>query len=427
MRNVFSNSISISWAGVLLAFAFFVTTEATGQQTERRKNVPPSRLAVDTVTVKKLGRLHGVVLDEDAKAVSIVVRRAWLEKSFPEFAKAHFATEEKALAQDREKIKQRLESWRNEYERDDRQVIDSFVDDNVKLLGLDEPADISKLRFTIVKLDRKVVRRTFRQEKDKHRLASISWSENIDDVETTRATALKQRLEEKNVDIGSYQLTLADEIPIWLESDEDWEVRKSLMEFGLLSRVEFQGSGGLFLRRGDLKAGVAGNAGDAINAMLQGGGLGLPQFQNRNTGLKRDDNAWLKPMIEAAEKEKRRCFSVAKMTQGQTVTVEMRLYHKVAGNQWVPLAAFSNSESVAQQSADDVEDVARDPNVTRVMEMANQLGVVDQSMLEMALKNGAATKKALNKSMGELDEFVKQYSFEIDHPPIDIPLIKQQR
>ena len=417
MRNVFSNSNFISRAVVLLAFTVFVTTEASGQQ----KSVPPSRLTVDTVMVKKLGRLHGVVLDEDAKAVSIVVRRAWLEKSFPEFAKEHFATEEKTLAQDREKIKQRLESWRNEYDKDDRRVIDSFVDENLKLLGLDEPGENSRLPFTIVKLDPKLVRQTYRQGQDKHRLASIGWSENIEDVETISVTVLKKKIEKQVGDTKNYVLTLGDKIPIWLESDEDWEVRKSLMEFGLLSRVEFQGSGKLFLRRG-----LGFGADGAMREMMHGGALfmALPEFQNPINALNRNDKAWMKPMIEAAKQQKRRCFSVAKLTQGQTVNVEIRIYHQVAGNQWVPLAAFSNSESVAQQSPDDVNDIAQDPNVTSVIKMAIHLGAVDPSNFQTALKCGAATKKALSKSMGELDEFIKRYSFEIDYPPIEIPLMK---
>lgn len=430
MRNFFYNSISVSGASVLLAFGFLLTAEAAGQQ---KKGVEPDRLAVDTVSVRKLGRLYGIVLEENAGTVSIVVRRNWLEKSFPEFAKEHFAKEEKTIASDRDKLKQRLDAWQSEYENDDRKVIDDFVDENVKMLRLDEPVDLSKLQFTIVNLDRKLVRRTFTQGQDRHLLAGIGWSENIDDVETTNANILKRRIEAQKIDIANYDLTLGSQIPMSLESDEAWESRKSLIEFGLLSRVEYQGSNGLFLRRGaDLEAG------DALKSILRGGGLaglggvggfshidrlgkelGLPEFQDRNLGRQSDENAWMKPMIEAAEKEKRRCFSVAKMTQGKNVTVEMQLFHKVANDRWVPLVTFSNSESVAQQSTDDINVVAQDPNVTRVVEMMKKLGISDTSMLEMALKSGSATKKALSRSMTGLDEFVEQYSFEIDNPPIE--------
>ena len=429
MSNVFYNSTSVSRASILLAFVFLLTTEAIGQQ----KGVEPNRLAVDTVSIRKLGRIHGIVLDENATSISIVVRRTWLEKSFPDFAKEHFANEEKTIVSDRQTLKRRLESWQGNYENEDRKVINDFVDENVKLLGLNETVDLSKLQFTIVKLDPKLVRRTFRQGQERHLLAGIAWSEKIENVETTNASALKRMLEKQEVDIEKYDLSLGSEIPMSLESDEDWESRKSLMEFGLLSRVEYQGSNGLFLRRGaDL------NAGDALNAMLQGGGLGglggvggfshvdrlgkelgLPEFQDRNRKGQRDENAWLKPMIETAEKENRRCFSVSKMTQGQTVTIEMQLYHKVANNQWVPLATFTNSESIANQTQDDIDIVAQDPNVSKVMKMAGQLGFADPSILEMALKSGSATKKALSKSMSELDEFVEQYSFEVDNPPIE--------
>lgn len=124
-------------------------------------------------------------------------------------------------------------------------------------------------------------------------------------------------------------------------------------------------------------------------------------------------------MIEAAEKENRRTFSVAKMTQGDTVTVDMQLYFKAADQRWYPLASFSNSARVDEQSTDDVEQVQQDPNVSKALNVMKQLGIADSGLIDKALKSGAATKQALEASMSDLDEYVQRYSFEIDNPPVE--------
>jgi len=382
MRNFFfPNFISCAGASVLLAFAIWCPGNAVAQQ---NGGVEPKRLAVDVVSVKKLGRLHGIVMKEDRQSVSIVVRRAWLEKTLPDFWKEHAASEEAALKKDRETLKQRMESWREDYEGNDRKVIDGFLDDNTKLLNLDAPIDVSDLEFTVVNVDRKLVRRTFTQTQDRHHLAGVAWSERVEGVETTNASVLKRKLEQREVEIEGYELKLGNEIATTLESDQQWEARKALIEFGLLSRVEYQGTNGIFMPRG---ANV--DPGEAMKALMQGGlgglsqidqlgkELGLPEFQDKNRGRTRDHQRWL------------------------------------------PLASFSNSASVEQQSTDDVDLVEQDPNVARVLDIAKQFGVADEKTLKMALRGGAATKKALEKSMTEMDEFVQEYSFEIDNPPVE--------
>ena len=62
----------------------------------------------------------------------------------------------------------------------------------------------------------------------------------------------------------------------------------------------------------------------------------------------------------------------------------------------------------------------QDPQVAKMLEMLNQFGAaVDPSIMDQALRSGVATKKALEKSMEQLDELVDEYSHEIDNPPID--------
>jgi hypothetical protein len=356
----------------------------------------------------------------------MVVRRAWLQKQYPEFWQEHLKSETKAFEVNRNKLVARIEEWKKDYDGDDAEVIGDFLDNNVKLLGLNEAVDPSKFAFTVLNLSSERIRRPWIQSPDRHRLAGIAWSENIDGVETANASVLKRELEKRNVDLDGYSLKLGNEMPPMLESDTDWEARKALIEFALLERVEYQGTGEMFFRRGENA-----NPMQAMQAMMQNGGLGgfsqidklgrelgLPEFQNRKSNENSD--AWIKPMIEAAEKANRRSFSVSRMEPGDPVKVETSLYYKAMDGRWYPLATFANSERLRDQSADELDALKEDPQVARVMDIAKQFGLADPSLLDQAIRNGAATRKALEKSMSDLETYVEQYSFEIDNPPIEI-------
>ena len=425
MKNTISNLSSTWKASVLLVFFVFIPGVSTAQRNPA--SVEPKKLAVEVVSVRNVGRLHGIVLDQNQHSISIVVRREWLKQKLPKFWKLHAASEGKELEEDAAKVKQRIKTWREEYDGDDAVLIDEFLDDNEKLLGLDNPVDVGKMKFTIVTLDREEVRKIYRQSAERRQLVGIGWSENIENVETTNATVLKRKLENKEVNIAGYQLQLGNEMPPVFESSDKWFARKALVEFALLSRVEYQGTGTMFFRRGTtpdpaqaIKAMMGGGFGGMSQIEQLGRELGLPEFQDRSE-RKNEKAAWLKPMIETAKKENRRCFSVSKLTQGETVSVRTSLYFEALDGRWYPLAEFASSERLADQSTDDLDLLKDDPQISQAMKLIEQLGIGDTSVIDKAMRSGAATKRALEKSMAELDEFVDRYSFEIDNPPIEVP------
>ena len=107
------------------------------------------------------------------------------------------------------------------------------------------------------------------------------------------------------------------------------------------------------------------------------------------------------------------------MEQGQTVKVKTKLYFRALDTRWYPIKEFSNSERLSDQKTEEIEGVKQDPQIAKMLKLMNQLGTgVDASILDQAMRSGVATRKALAKSMSELDEFVDQYSFEIDNPPV---------
>ncbi len=408
----------------LVVFLLILLATAASETTAQQKRTPvePKRLAVDVVAVRGLGRLRGIILRQAADSVSIVVRRKWVEKAHPVFWKEYIEVEAKALEASRETLKRRIAQWRAEHDGDDGIVINELLDENEKLLGLDKPIDVSNFKYAIVTVEGDKKGRVYAQTEERHRLAGIGWSENIADVETLTATVLKRRIEKQKIDIPAYELTLGNEMPPMPDSDEEWEARKALVEFSLLSRLEYQGVGEAMIRRGDEADPL-----QALQGMLQGGGfsqidqlgkdLGLPEFKDRRT--KAQKNAWLTRIIRTAEKEGRRSFSVSRLTQGETVSVTTTLYFKALDSKWYPLKEFKSSQKLRDQTTEEVEQIMQDPQVARVVEMAKQFGAGGQGLLEKAMRSGVATKKALSKTTSELDEFVESYSYEIDFPPIE--------
>ncbi len=423
MGIAFSRSFLLPPAMVCLAAVLLASCAWPSVAQQNSNSLDPKRLAVDVVSVRGVGRLHGIVLEQDPETLSIVVRRKWLEDKHPDFFKEHLETERKAFTEGREKLKQRIAQWRTERAGQDGKVIADFLNDNEKMLGLDKPLDASQFEFTIVFVDNDAKRNVYVQSKGRHQLVGIGWSEKVDGLESMTATVLKREIQNQKIDIDTYQIKLGNQMPPLLESDEKWAARKALIEFAMLPRLEYQGVGEMFIRRG-----ADANPMQALQGMLQGGGgfsqieqlgkeLGLPEFKDRRSDSEK--NAWLERMIRTAEKEGHRSFSVSKLEQGDTVSVTTTLYFKAFDDEWYPLKEFAASERLRDQNTEDVEQVMQDPQVARVIEMAKQFGVNNQGMLEKAMRSGVATKKALDKTMSELDQFVESYSFEIDNPPIE--------
>ena len=58
------------------------------------------------------------------------------------------------------------------------------------------------------------------------------------------------------------------------------------------------------------------------------------------------------------------------------------------------------------------------PQIRQMMDMTKQLGLAGGGTLDLAMRNGVATQKALNNTMSEMDQFVEGYSQSTDGPPV---------
>ena len=126
MKTAHSILNPIIKASVLLAFFFLSPAFADAWQ--KPKSVDAKKLAVDVVSVRKVGRLCGIILNQNQEGVSIVVRREWLKQTHPEFWKTHLDAESEQIEAGRDRIKKRIADWREEYKGDDAVAIGEFLD-----------------------------------------------------------------------------------------------------------------------------------------------------------------------------------------------------------------------------------------------------------------------------------------------------------
>jgi len=93
-----------------------------------------------------------------------------------------------------------------------------------------------------VDIDASKVRKLYAKTEAQRHLAGIGWSLKMDNVESLATSVLQRRLKEQKVDIENHKVDLSEQLPAMMDSDDEWETRKSLVEFALLPRLEYQGS-----------------------------------------------------------------------------------------------------------------------------------------------------------------------------------------
>ncbi len=404
-----------------LVIALLATGSATGQ-----KKPNPAKTAVDVVSVKGLGKLSGFILSQSNEKLVLAVRRQWLAKTHNDFYKKHLDAEKASSGSISARRRERLEAWKKEKQNLDIDgFLADFIDGALRAEPKDPP-DPTTLDFTIVELGTTQIRKVYAKTENQRQLAGIGWSLKMDSVESLSASALARRLKKRNIDIEHHNVNLADQLPVTLEFDEQWAIRKSLVEFALLPRLEFQGSGSTYFRRG-----AEVNPLQLIGPMLQGesgfgfGGdvgamgkeLGLPEFKNFPSREEKTTSA-IDRMIRTAEKENRSAFSATTLDQGRFVKVTTDLYLKGSDGKWKVFRSFSTSEDPSDQPQEDIDALLDQPQIKRIADLSKQFGLGGGGTMDQAVRNGVATQKALDQVMTKMDRYVDEFSQSVDSPSI---------
>ena len=186
-------------------------------------------------------------------------------------------------------------------------------------------------------------------------------------------------------------------------------MRRALLEHAYGQPLEFQAATGIGLVTGLPKMDLG--AGD-LNRMLGQ----LMGRLNDNAARK----STLDQAIEAARSRHARGFVLKELeTEGLGLpkAVRLRFVVRMPGGRW--RSVFDLRKKIPRGEPGRADELARDPQVRRVLEMARGFGLqIEDGLLKQALQAGAGVEKALKAASAQFLHIQQTYANSVDRPLI---------
>ena len=404
----------------ILVFALLFTSASAHSQLPQ---IAESRLGVDSVKLESGKRLYGFVLQQRPdRSLLFATDRNWLKQTHPSLLEEFSKLEgEKIKAASQQRVA-RIETWLAE-RPDDRGLV-SFLDHELARSedALKEPLDQKK--FIAVELTPTTYRELNIQPADRRKIAGLAFQHELESVTTSPVSQLKKRLIEAGVDVESEAVELSQHVTsIVNESDKQWAARKAIVEHLLRKPIEFQGTGTTFIRNSDkpdpaaLIAQLMGSSVGSDPISQLGAELGLPEFKRPEA----KGDSWWRASAKEAEKDGFRGFTIVRLEQNSfnpVVRVESYFFAMERPGVWFQVAKFVGTANANEQNANHIKSIQDDPQVKSVLDTLQGLGLGNQTMIDQALRHGAATQQALQDASGQLNAFISSNARELDSPPL---------
>lgn len=399
--------------------------------------------AVDMVTLVDGKQFLGMFARPPEKDISgestltLYVARDWLRKHQPAYYRKLTAGEGKQRRAALEQYAQRLQKWREQ--RPEPKLLHDViqrslrdVESQLQNQAAFNEADASQL--CIVELPAKQVKRWQAQPQNVRRLLALAWEARVQSAEDLPAGELSERLKQQYIDVEHGEPDLSDRFGLVPLTPRQWAAQVALIEFEILGKPRFQGTGGTLLVAdssanqlplADLVGGLLQDQlGDALGDLLN------PQpGENRPSAKPKQQAAIEKALASAAEKKATgaRITYLEQDLKRRRVTVTDTFYALMPEGAWQSIWQHSTTISTQGDQAQDTEALAADPQVAEIMETIKGLGLdANQDLLKSALSFGAATQKAMRETEREFAAFLRCHTRRLMGPPIVVPEPKAQ-
>jgi hypothetical protein len=205
---------------------------------------PPARdpgAAADIVTLTSGKVIRGEIVEQAHRSlVTMIVRREWAERALPELLKAWEKDEEATTGRARSLRIERLEAWKRDRAghggAGDR--IGGWIDR--ELARLNEKENGPRTPLVIVQVGKSEIRDVTEGVKGKERLVRLGWQCKFPDTETMTVDELTIALEERGFDLAKQApVKIDDLLPLTLESDNQWLLRRAATEVTYDAGVRF--------------------------------------------------------------------------------------------------------------------------------------------------------------------------------------------
>jgi hypothetical protein len=398
---------------------------------------PPVAIAdrtVDMVALVGGEQVLGMFVAPPADGlITLYVSREWLQKRQPALYRKVTAGEDDRRKQALKQYIERLEDWRNR--RAEPKLLSNFIERSLRdvesrLRALDDPDRKSEpSQLVIVELPAAQVRRHFAQPQTVRRLLALAWEARLANAEELSLAAITEQLKEQGVEVGHATPDLSDRFDIVPLNDRQWAAKVALIEFEILGKPHFQGTGGVLLR--DDGDGARPPLGELVSGMIQdqlGDALGdllNPQPGVGGAGATSKQRAAVDKALASAGDDKATGVRITYLDQSlanRRVTVSDTFYARMPDKRWQ--AIWQQSSSVGTDGGKDLgeEEIAADPQVAEILKTLKGLGLdANNDLLKSALRFGGATQKAMQATEREFADFLLAQTRRLIGPPVLVP------
>jgi hypothetical protein len=441
--NSFSHSIATGlnlWTPVtvLIVLVYSISPLQAQLPSSSKKS-----LAVDEVITIDGKRFYGIILgNSNRDGLTMMVRRSWLDKTHPEFYQVHLKEESEKETEAMSNHLFRLEAWWKS--RKENAELVTFVDREMARIENERESkqknQNAELKpFTLLNFPATELRKVYQQTRDRHQLAGVAWKHNIDRVTTRSIKAIQRDLESKKVDWKKETFDLSDKLTISQEQSEtQWRTRVALIEYQLCQPLDFQGTGSMLVRiepnqpnlmPGDINTLMSqlmnSKMPSDLNDLLSGNPLfkGLGISDNSKSNKSKPESDWWQNAAKIAESEKINGFSTARVVgemSGSDARVELCFFAQIKPGQWKQVITFESHASHNDVDGAEVDRINNDPQIKGLLDITRGLGIGSTDMIDKAVRHGAATKIALDKSRDKFYQFLEKHVKRSDSPPLPI-------
>jgi hypothetical protein len=393
--------------------------------------------AVDMVTLVGGEQLLGAFASPPADGlVTVYVSRDWLRKRQPALYRKLTADEDQRRKLALTQYVDRLEAWRER--RTEPKLLNHFIERSIRdiqsqLRALDDPDRKSEFsQLVTVELPTVQVRRHFAQSQSARRLLGLAWEARLANAEELSVAAIAEQLKAQDVDVDQAMPDLSDRFDLVPLSDRQWAAKVALIEFKILGKPHFQGTGGVLLRddgdgaRPPLSELVSGMIQDQLGDAL--GDLLNPQPGRGDAGPKAKQQAAIDKALAAARDEGStgvRITYLDQSLQNRRVTVSDTFYARLPNDNWQPIWQFSTSVGIGDAKEVGEDKIAADPQVAEILTALKALGLdANNDLLKSALRFGAATQQAMQETELQFADYLLAQTRRLVGPPVPLPATK---
>jgi hypothetical protein len=405
---------------ILVAFALFSPDIATAQS----KSASGGQLGVDIVRLKAGRTVRGAIIQRTPDgALTVVVRRDWLQRAYPEWTTEIAAANADAQTAAWKDVSERLQALLADPPEEPR--LSFFLRQEAERLGKQMESPPEDSEFLWLELDAKQVAQATVAAPAKQRVVLWGWNERLVDVETRDAAALTKELQKVGIKTDASAPDLSNRLPARPQTDREWSARMAVVEYTLRKSFDLQGTGDTVFattpgRPVDLNA--------VMPMLLQ---RQLQSVLNELTGAspvgggeKSNDRAWLPGAIQAAEQAGVRGFRVTRVdvsTEAMRATVNSEFVARVEPEKWVMVWQTTETANASQVRPEQENRIMQDPQVKAALEAVRSLGLTADGQLNVAVRVGAATMTAQQTVDQRFFEFRDRYVKRLDGPPLTVP------